>query len=95
MEKRDGSNVGEYQHLPPTVMVSYTIPYPSGIVLPNQPQGLGGKQKAHHDITFLLVLAEEEATGDRKYGPSTIWVIPCQARVCSMEEVVGKLTTWV
>ena len=55
----------------------------------------GEKQKVHHDIAFLLVQAEEEATGDRKYGLSTVWVNPCQARVPSMEEAVGKLTTWV
>ena len=53
------------------------------------------KQKVWHNITFLLVQAEEEATGDRKYGLSTIWVNPCQARVHSMEEAVGKLTAWV
>ena len=53
------------------------------------------KQKICHNITFLLVLDEEEATGDRKYGLSTIWVNPCQARVCSMEEAVGELTAWV
>ena len=55
----------------------------------------GEKQKAHNDITFLLVLAEEEATGDRRYGLLTIWVNPCQARVCSMEEVVRELTAWI
>ena len=55
----------------------------------------GEKQKICHGITFLLILAEEEATGDRKYGLSTIWVNPCQARVCSMEEVVRELTAWV
>ena len=55
----------------------------------------GEKQKICHNITFLLILAEEEATGDRKYGLSTIWVNPCQARVHSMEEVVRELTTWV
>ena len=55
----------------------------------------GEKQKIHHDITFLLILAEEEATGDRKYGLLTIWVNPCQARVCSMEEAVRELTAWV
>ena len=54
----------------------------------------GERQKSHHDITFLLVLAGEEAMGDRKYGLSTIWVSPSQARVPSMEEAVGKLTTW-
>ena len=35
MEKRDGSNVWEYQHLPLTVTVSYTLPYPCRIVLPD------------------------------------------------------------
>ena len=54
----------------------------------------GKRQKFYHDIAFLLVLAEEEATGDRKYGLLTIWVNPSQARVPSMEEVVGKLTAW-
>ena len=54
----------------------------------------GEGQKLHHDITFLLVWAEEEVMGDRNYGLSTVWVNPSQARVPSMEEVVGKLTTW-
>ena len=55
----------------------------------------GEKQKVPQDITYLLVLNEEEATGDWRYGLSTIWVNPCQARVHSMEEVVRELTTWV
>ena len=55
----------------------------------------GDKEKFQNNITFLLVSAEEEATGDRKYGLSTIWVNPCQARVCSMEETVRELTAWV
>ena len=55
----------------------------------------GQKQKVCHDISFLLVLAEEEVTGDRRYGLLTIWVNPCQARVCSMEEAVRELTAWV
>ena len=55
----------------------------------------GEKQKISHDIAFLLILAEEKSTGDRTYGLSTIWVNPCQARVCSMEEVVRELTVWV
>ena len=46
-------------------------------------------------FAFLLILAEEEATGDKRYGLLTIWVNPCQARVCSMEEAVKELTTWV
>ena len=55
----------------------------------------GHKEKFYNDITFLLVSAKEEATGDRKYGLSTIWVNPCQARVHSMEEAVNELTAWV
>ena len=78
-----------------TATVSYTLPYLSRIVLPDQPQGLGEKQRVHHNIAFLLVLAEEEATRDRKYGLLTIWVNPDQARVHSMEEAVGNLTAWV
>ena len=49
----------------------------------------GERQKFHHNIAFMLVLAKEEATGDRKYGLLTIWVNPSQARVPSMEEAVG------
>ena len=41
----DGLNVGESQDLPPTVTVSYTLPYPSTAVLPYQPQGLGRETK--------------------------------------------------
>ena len=55
----------------------------------------GESQRIHHVITFLLVLAEEEAIGDRKYGLWTIWVNPCQARVHSMEEVVKNPTALV
>ena len=51
-------------------------------------------QKLCHNITFLLVLAEEEATGTGSYGLLTVWVNPSQARVPSMEEAVGKLTAW-
>ena len=37
----------------------------------NSLRAWGERQKVCHDITFLLVLAEEEATGYRKYGLST------------------------
>ena len=37
MEKRDGFNVQEYQHLPLTVTVLYTLPYPCRIVPPDWP----------------------------------------------------------
>ena len=96
MEKGDGLNVGEYQHLPPTVMVSYTLPYPSAELSSlTSLKAWEEKQRVHHNITFLLLLAEKEATGDRKYGLLTIWVTPGQARVHSMEEVIGNLTAWV
>ena len=61
----------------------------------NSLKALGERQKVCHSIAFLLVLAEEEATGDRKYGLSTVWVNPCQARFPFIEEAVGKLTAWV
>ena len=60
----------------------------------NSLKAWGERQKSHHNITFLLVLAGEEATGDRKCGLLTIWASPSQARVPSMEKAVGKLTTW-
>ena len=68
---------------------------PAKLFSPTGLKAWGEKQKVHHNIAFLLVQAEEEATGDRKYGLLTIWVNPCQARVLSMEEAAGKLTTWV
>ena len=34
---------GNINICPPTAMVSYTLPYPSRIVLPDQPQGLEGE----------------------------------------------------
>ena len=80
---------------PPTATIPHIIYNPIRAVLPYQAQGLGEKQNDCHNITFLLVLAEEVATGDRRYGLLTIWVNPCQARVSSMEEAVRKLTAWV
>ena len=90
MGKRDVSNVGEPQHLPPIPSLT-----PVELFSLTGLKAWGEKQKACHDLTFLLVQAEEEATGDGKYGLLTIWVNPCQARVPSMEETVGKLTAWV
>ena len=92
VEKRYGSPVGGYQYLPSTALVPTSLSFPGRTVLLDQARGLGEGQKLCHDITFLLVLAEEEATGARIYGLSTVWVNPSQARVPSMEEAVGKLT---
>ena len=86
--------MGAPYHLPPAATIPHIIYSPIGALLPYQPQGLGGN-KVHNDIAFLLILAKGEAAGDREYGLSTIWVNPCEARVHSMEEAVGELTTWV
>ena len=58
----------------------------------NSLKAWGKGQKLCHDIAFLLVLVDKEVTEDRRYGLSTVWVNPSQARVSSMEEEVGKLT---
>ena len=88
-------SVGASYHLFPLAAIPPTIHNPIRAVLPDEPQGLGEKQKVHQDITYLLVLAGEEATWDRKYGLSTIWVNPFHARVHSIEEAVRELTAWV
>ena len=85
--------------------VSTSAPHCNGFIYPPLPQWScpplptsrsgGEKQRFHHDITFWLVLVEKEATGDRKYGLSTIWVNPCQVRVHSLEKAVRNLTAWV
>ena len=46
MEEGNALNVGESNHLHPTVTVSYMLPYPSRDVLPDQPQGLGGEAES-------------------------------------------------
>ena len=81
--------------MPPTTTVSPALFNSSRTVLPYEPQGLGENQRICHNIVFLLILAEEEATGDRRYGLLTIWVNPCQAKACSMEEAVKEMTAWV
>ena len=83
--------MGVPQHLPLVATISYYIRNPVRALLSHWPKGLGGQGKFHNDITFLLVSVKEEVTGNRKYGLSTIWVNPCQARVPSMEEAVREL----
>ena len=36
----------------------------------------GDAEKFHSGIAFLLVSTEEEATGDKMYGLSTVWMNP-------------------
>ena len=55
----------------------------------------GDVEKFHRDITYLLVSTKDEATSDRVYGLSTIWVNLCQARVSTVEGAVRQLTTLV
>ena len=49
-------------------------------------------EKFCSDIAFLLVSTKKEATGDRMYDLSTVWVSPYQARVPHVEEAVRELT---
>ena len=95
MGEGDGLTVGESHHLPPLQQFHIPCITPAELSSLTSLKAWGEKQKICQDIAFLLVLAEEEATGDRKYGLLTIWVNPCQARVYSMEEAVRELTVWV
>ena len=52
-------------------------------------------EKFCSDVTFLLVLTEEGAAGDRVYGLSMIWVNPYQARISTMEKAVKQPTALV
>ena len=52
-------------------------------------------EKFQSDVTFLLVLTEEGAVGDRVYGLSMMWVNPYQARVSTVEEAVKQLTALI
>ena len=87
--------LGAPHHLPLITTIPYHIRNPVRALLPHWLKGWGDKEKFCNDIAFLLVSAKKEATGDKKYGLSTIWVNPCQARVLSMEEACRELTTWV
>ena len=86
---------GAPEHLPLIMTAPYYVCNPIRALLPHWPKGLGDKEKFHNDIAFLLIATKEEATGNRRYGLSTIWVNPCQAMVHSMEEAVKELTAWV
>ena len=55
--------MGVPQHLPLIIAIPHFICNPVGALLPYQPQGLGGKEKFHNDIAFMLVSTKEEATG--------------------------------
>ena len=88
MEEGDGLNVGGLDICP--LLHQFHIPSftPAKLSSLTSIKAWRERQRICHDIAFLLVLVEEDATWDRKYGLSTIWVNPCQARVHSMEEVV-------
>ena len=95
MGEGDGLAVGEPHHLPPLQQFHLPSITPAELSSLTNLKAWGEKQKICHSIAFLLMLAEEEATGERRYGLLTMWVNPCQARAHSMEEVVTELTAWV
>ena len=68
--------LGMSGHLSTTVSIPCDFHNLIRALLSHQPKGLGDAEKFHSDITFLLVSTEEEATGDRMYGLSTVWVNP-------------------
>ena len=84
MEKRYGSNVVDINICP--LLHRFQIPSLSQVELSSLKslRAWGERQNSCHDITFLLVVGGEEATGGRKYGLLTIWVNPSQARVPSV-----------
>ena len=92
MEKRDGSPVGDISICPPLHWFQPLCHSQAELSSLNSLKAWEEGQKLCHDIDFLLVLAEEEATGARVYGLLTICMIPSQARVPSMKEVIEKLT---
>ena len=55
----------------------------------------GDVEKFCSNIAYLLLSTEDEAMSDRVYGLSTVWMNPYQARVSTVKEVVGQLTTLV
>ena len=87
--------LGVPKHLPHITTVPYHVHNSVGALLSHWVKAWGDEEIFCHDITFLLVSAKEEVAGDRKYGFSTVWVNPCQARVPTMEEAVRELTAWV
>ena len=73
-------------------VISITL---SELSSPTSLKAWGNLEKFQSDVTFLLVLTQEGAVGDRVYGHSTMWVNPYHARVSTMEEVVKQLTALI
>ena len=69
MGEGDGLTVGESHHLPPLQQFHIPCITPAELSSLTSLKAWGEKQKICQDIAFLLVLAEEEATGDRKIWP--------------------------
>ena len=51
----------------------------------------GDPERFCSDVTFLLILPEEGAVGERVYGLSMVLVHPYQARVSTIDDVAKKL----
>ena len=86
MEKGDSLNRGNINICHPLQQFHIPSLTPAKLSSLTSLKAWGEKQRVCHNIAFLLVLAEEEATGEGNmvYQPSR--VNPGQARVHSMEE---------
>ena len=51
----------------------------------------GDPKKFHSDVTFLLVLPEEGAVGEKVYRLAMVWVYPYQARVSMIDDAAKQL----
>ena len=84
--------LGALKHLPPVTAVSYHFPTQLELLSLTNLKAWEDAENFCSDITFFLVSTEEEVTGDRMYGLSTVWVNHYQARVPTVEESVRELT---
>ena len=54
----------------------------------------GDTQEPHNDMAYLLVHTEGDSEAE-SYGMALVWISPHQARVSTMEEVLGTLYTCI
>ena len=64
----------------------------SGLASLTHLKAWGDPEKFHSNVTFLLVLPEEGAVGERMYGLAMVWVHPYQARVSTIDNAAKQLT---
>ena len=54
----------------------------------------GDTQEPHNDMAYLLVHTEGNSEA-KSYGTALVWISPHQARVSTMEEALGTLSTCI